>query len=233
MKKICCAILVIIFIFSGCSENKNNAIPQASSKSINKILLAELKDQNISIYSEKTDQYGSFIDLLLNIKGKSKSMHWTNINSPSFYPALFYKDINGDGKNELIIVLTTAEGTGVYIQQIHVLDPDNFSEFKVESPLDFIKKNVEAKVLSNGVQITMNNSTIFIDKTKIVSDPKQWFSDVSYSNHIKFNIENNSLIADVGVQVSPSAYVGKIVAEYHYVDGTYTITKITFKPQVD
>lgn len=55
------------------------------------------------------------------------------MTNPSFYPQLSVIDLDADGEDEMVIVLTKATGTGVHDSEVHVLKSD-FTEITVSDP---------------------------------------------------------------------------------------------------
>jgi hypothetical protein len=78
---------------------------------------------------------------ILEIKGKSKIFNWDNVNNPLYYPKLLYKDINKDGKKELIVV-NTIDKYSELKQVAHVINIFNFKEVPSKISLDCIFRRI-------------------------------------------------------------------------------------------
>ena len=98
-----------------------------------------------------------FSDMTLSISGKTKSFPWKAYGEAAFLPRLGYADVDGDGRSELIVNLCEGEGTGTSLWEIHVINPEDFSEITVQNPLDAIKNRVVALINESGVKITIDN----------------------------------------------------------------------------
>jgi len=124
---------------------------------------------------------GMFSDMTLSIDGKTKRFPWKTYGEPAFLPELSYADVDGDGRNELIVILCESEGTGTLVEEIHVLNPENFSEITVQSPLAALENRVVSKIDENDVQITIDNQNalVFPEKeiTAKVAEKKSWFAN--------------------------------------------------------
>ncbi|MDW0114815.1 hypothetical protein QT711_16585 [Sporosarcina saromensis] len=76
---------------------------------------------------------------------------WINVSNESYWPQLIYRDINQDGEKELIIILTKGYGTGIILQDVHVLHNtetnfgDVYREMIVDNLLAILLKNVKTK----------------------------------------------------------------------------------------
>ncbi len=51
----------------------------------------------------------------MQIANIERYFRWENITNKTFIPKLILSDLNKDGKEELIVILTIGYGTGVFI----------------------------------------------------------------------------------------------------------------------
>ncbi|MFZ3589919.1 hypothetical protein ACOI1C_11720 [Bacillus sp. DJP31] len=197
-------------------------------------IVGSVPDANISLYaSEKEGNLGEF---KLHANGDSQFFpSWKNVSNPTYRPNLFYSDINQDGKNELIIVLTTGYGTGIILQEVHVLQKiktnmgEIFKEVLVDNPMAIILKNVQTKLTKSEAIINTLNKKTIIKLDKLGIKPDQLFSDISMKNLIEYDIVNNKLTAIIGAQISPvGGYIGSFHITYTFKDKMYQVKKIEF-----
>lgn len=76
------------------------------------------------------------------INGETKTFNWINVTNPSFYPQISVIDLDSDGENEIVIVLTKATGIGIHNSEVHVLKSD-FTELSVSDPKEFVLNNIK------------------------------------------------------------------------------------------
>jgi beta-lactamase regulating signal transducer with metallopeptidase domain len=175
---------------------------------------------------------GMFSDMTLSIDGKTKRFPWKTYGEPAFLPELSYADVDGDGRNELIVILCESEGTGALVEEIHVLNPEDFSEITVQSPLAALENRVVSKIDENGVQITIDNQNalIFPEKeiTAKVAEKKSWFANLATGSIIDYSMQGNNVIVKVAAQLSPAGFLGDFNLTYEYKDNQLKVSGVSF-----
>lgn len=209
-------------------EHTNSVYIKNEPKIISSLLEADAK-----LYPfQETD--GSYKGFILEIKGERKYFDWENMVNPTYAPKMLYDDINNDGKNELIVILTIGTGTGVHIEKTHVIDPDNFMEFEVVDPLDIISQNVDSSIIHEDGNVTTTviiNGQVFniiLDENYISNN--NWADKAFFRNIIKYSIEDSKLKAIVSAQVSPTVFVGDIIITYKLEDNKYVMDELNYIP---
>lgn len=193
-------------------EHTNSVYIKNEPKIISSLLEADAK-----LYPfQETD--GSYKGFILEIKGERKYFDWENTVNPTYAPKMLYDDINNDGKNELIIILTVATGTGVHIEEPHIITTDTFTEFIVESPQQIIIDNIKSEITDNkdyvNIQITVGDENFSIIKEK--AESVNWFSDVVFDNSRYYEIIDGHLTMSMGAQASPGMFIGEIKIIYAF-----------------
>jgi hypothetical protein len=175
---------------------------------------------------------GMFSDMTLSIDGKTKRFPWKTYGEPAFLPELSYADVDGDGRNELIVILCESEGTGTLVEEIHVLNPENFSEITVQSPLAALENRVVSKIDESGVQITIDNqnSLVFSEKeiTAKVAEKKSWFANLATGSVIDYSMQSNSVVVKVAAQLSHAGFLGDFNLTYEYKDNQLKVSGVSF-----
>ncbi len=181
-------------------------------------------------FEEINGMYDGFI---LEVQGKRQYFDWKNVSNPTFAPELLFNDINQDEEKDLIIILTNGTGTGVHTEDIHVLNPDTFSEIDVEDPADIVKQNVKTKIELNGdqaaIQIIIDDEETIIYKDK--EDAALWFDYVGFGSSYRYEVIDDKLMINIRAQVSPGMFVGEIQADYVLNEGKYKAETINFEGQ--
>lgn len=180
-------------------------------------IISNLLDADAKMYPfQETD--GSYKGFILEIKGERKYFDWENTVNPTYAPKMLYDDINNDGKNELIIILTVATGTGVHIEEPHIINTDTFTELIVENPQQIIVDNIKSEITDNkdyvNIQITVGDENVSIIKEK--TEAVNWFSNVVFDNSRQYEIIDGHLIMSMGAQVSPGMFIGEIKIIYAF-----------------
>lgn len=185
-------------------------------------VVATLKKAKAALYA--TEREGNLEKFRLVVDGETRWFpSWRNSSFPSFAPRFFFEDINQDGKEELVVILTTGHGTGVSITEPHVLQKtetnigDIYEEKLIDNPVAIINKNVKVKKISNDqVEITLG-------KKKIIDQIYKYFGD----EHINFSVYNNKLVAYMSGQLSPLPEGGLLIT-YQFKDNMYQFKKIKY-----
>lgn len=166
------------------NQDTNAAVDNSSEN--NKLLVAALKDEDISLYSigYGMESDTGFAQFLLNVKGKSKTFNWINIKNPLYYPKLLYKDINNDNQKELI-VLTTIYSGGELTQEVHVVNIADLSEMQPKVSIDSIVES------SQDYKDQVDNSAIMklMFPDKIFSEQNGVFTEKT-TYHLEYKIES-------------------------------------------
>lgn len=215
--------------YENTSMQKNVQLPESN------VVLASLPKDHIFIYGDKNDydKYGGYDGLYLSVKGVNKYYKWQNIGKDSFLPALYLKDMNGDGRKELVVILTTGEGTGVNQKAVHVINPENMTEADVINPLYIISKNVDTSIVhENGtvtITITVNGQKSVItlpeDYAQVWAEDKAVFGSI-----VTYEVDGAELKASVAAQISHTLFAGEVNITYTF-DGTrYVMDTIDFTP---
>ncbi len=197
--------------------------------------IASIPDEDIFLYPvESSKKDGLYKELILSINGVNKKFNWETIAKIEDSPELKYLDLNTDGKKELVILLSRGGGTGSVRETIHIVNPENFIEYKIENPVNIIKDNVRTKILSKKeMEIELNGN---IYNIKIDNVPKKLsgiypneISEIYYEDFIDYQIIDNTLSAIVGVEGDFLKYLGYIIIDYSFKDGEFKANKITFE----
>lgn len=194
-------------------------------------LLSELPNEKTYIYGDRQAySEGLYSGLYLIVNGKSSYFKWKSENF-SFAPRITYADLDGNGKNELVIILTEAEGTGVHKSAVHVLDPDSFKETPVENPLDIISQNAESSIVHISGKVTVSvvvNGQRF-EKVFNEDYSPSWIKDKpAFGSIVRYDVKGNTLKASVPVQISAAGFFGQIDISYAFYDNKYIMQEIKF-----
>ncbi|KOS63942.1 hypothetical protein [Lysinibacillus sp. FJAT-14222] len=195
---------------------------------------------DVTLYAKKIN--GVYTDFKINFQGGVLTRpYWINTTSPTWSPQIIYEDINKDGKNELIIILTKGTGTGILEREVHVFHIQNQRinkelvevpvEVLVDDPIAIALKKVKTELLPNKAIIRIGKKKYAIDTKPLKIDPEHLFPDIYFGNLINFEINDNQLIAKIGGQISPTGgSIGDIQIMYMFKDKMYQAKSIEFKP---
>lgn len=132
-------------------------------------LVASVPEEKIYLYALNEEEDKQILakmykGLILSINGKKQVFDWETISAISDLPQLNYVDLNGENKKKMAIILSRERGTGIMHQTIHIINPENFMEYKVKNPLAIIKDNVETQIISDReVKVKINGNVINVN----------------------------------------------------------------------
>lgn len=184
----------------------------ASSESMIEIASAD----DVRILANDDANSDVFKEIVVETKDSSKSFPWVNVMNPSYYPNVNLLDVDEDGKDEILIILTSGHGAGSQVQEIHVLNKEDLSELAVEDPLKAIESQISSTITkSNGnVHVLVELNGEKLDKTYQESDAGIWNERVAFGTIVNYEIQNNQLIANVPGAVSPAEFAITALVEY-------------------
>lgn len=196
-------------------------------------MIASIPEEEIYLYALNKNK-NMYKDLIVSMNGVKKVFDWETIEQIEDLPQLHYLDLNNDQKKELVIILSKGHGSGFSSKTIHIVNPENLTEYHIENPLDIIKNNVTTKIISETeVEIKIGETISNIKLKDIPFKMSKLFpekiSEISYENLIDYEISNHTIKAIVGVEGDYLKYIGNILIEYDFKDGIFKMKNISFK----
>lgn len=240
LKKIIIVAMLGVILLSGCGANDQSLSPPQIEESTPKesittldtstpnILLSETSDRKIAIYGvQDRAQKDIFSSLDVVINGATKRFTWNNVTNPSFYPQLSVIDLDADGEDEMVIVLTKATGTGVHDSEVHVLKSD-FTEITVSDPKKYVLSHIKVDLKADK---EIRQYTVSVDGRKhsfefSENDSNDWFEQPTVQNILRFEIKDSHLIAELPIQISTGHYLGEAIVRYALINGRFEPSEI-------
>lgn len=243
MKKMVLVFLIgmIIILFQSHLFKVGFAVTKDEAKMTEHEEIAKSEKGDIILCAAKINVNDVYTNFKIDFKGVIMSRpFWINTTSPAWPPEIIYEDINGDGKKELIIILTRGTGTGIIEREVHVFHIQNQQlgkmllevpvEMLVDDPIATVLKNVKTEISPNTAIVIIGDKKYAIDIKSLGIQAEVLFSDIYFGNIINFEIKDNQLVAKVGGIISPSGYIGSIQITYMFKDKMYQAKSIEFKP---
>jgi ferredoxin-fold anticodon binding domain-containing protein len=152
-------------------------------------------------------------------------------------PRVFYTDVTGDGKEEAVIILNKGKGTGLSIDELHVLNSEDLSEIKVRNFEDIVADQIETHVAKN------DDDTLAI-KVKTQGkehdfifdyDPSPNYNqdELAFGGVVYYELENQKIISRIGASVGISpTYVCDfhIIYKFDNEKNEFIVDQIEFVP---
>lgn len=149
-KEISVLMLVACVLLSGCGSDKSAQISLEStsnSAESNMNFVVASKDQKVKLYANKEEGTG-YLGVKLDVNGVTKEFDWS-FTSTGSKPVVLYTDLTGDGEEEAVVIIQTGKGTQLDNYDMHVLNPKDLSEIKVQDFEDVVVKNIKSEVSKN------------------------------------------------------------------------------------
>lgn len=190
--------------------------------------IAELEGERIAVYGTK-NELGDYHQLTLKLGDTAVSVPGTNVANPTYAPLLYKQDLNKDGSEEVIIILTEGYGTGVYVSKAQVINADG-SVAHVEDALTVFLKSLAANRTDQGMQLLVNNHQEMLISS---ADGVSLYDNPVVGSIITYGVDEEGLFATAPIEVAPGQYAGELQVRYEALNGLYQASKVTFTPLED
>ncbi|KKO53656.1 stalk domain-containing protein [Paenibacillus sp. DMB20] len=216
---------------TGASIQRDDEAVMVNTKGKRALAVADNR-QDVKLYGLNENQ-GIYQGLVLEVSGQRQRYPWKTPVSWKESPELIVKDLNGDGKPEVVILLNQGSGTGVHAQDVHVVNPADFTEIPVEPVEETIKNRVFGEIQRAGGVLKVSVDTKESKVTLNIPDPDQDRTDqtsVGFGAVVYHAVENNRLVARLGGNISFSEFVGDLEIVYGYKNGRFEAEEVRFVP---
>lgn len=140
-------LLVSAVLFSGCASEEprttvqrpsepstNHEVttqqPEQEKQGTNEIITWSSENNEVKLAPVKVTDYG-YEGVTVAVNDVTKEFDWSFHSLDD--PQVFYTDVTGDGNEEAIIIFNIGKGTGLSLNEVHVLNSKDLAEIKVQS----------------------------------------------------------------------------------------------------
>ena len=249
-----CAVLIINLSGCGIQNDKNRDdmnfgdTPKevsseeratVSEEKPSRELLASIEDEDIYLYMAYP-QYAPG-GVVLSYKGRETLFDWMAMTPRGILPTMKYYDFDNDGDKELAITLYIGSGTGVSIEDLHILEIDNsklpvyedyyLNGFDASIWLGEIIE-IKGKVDEENVIISLNSSEYTVKSGE--NDESGQLVDIHIGQSVSFEFDGNRIKTTIGVGFEyenwvPLAYCARIDATVVYCEGGFLVEDYSLK----
>ncbi len=193
-------------------------------------LLASIPDKDIWLYDDKE----SGRNAVLKQGGRVQVFQWWMLSPQYHLPRLYLSDIDNDGTEELICILHSFTGTGVSIQELHILEMENDGYYRdvVFSDSDYctqLEQLVSCEYNREANQFLITDSL----GTRTLPD-EHWehtFLDVAWGNWVYYEYDplHNEMMMHLGMggqyeKAAPPQWIADVEARLTYDGRVFTIS---------
>ncbi|WP_127538043.1 hypothetical protein [Paenibacillus illinoisensis] len=194
------------------------------------------ENENVRLYPMKLEGSGYIYNgMVLEVNGKTQEFSKWQGEGGSYKPEVHELDLNGDGKKEIIVLFTAGHGTGIYLGQAHIIDPDTLEEMKMQSLDDIVKQHVHSKVSVAPGQVTINVTVDGVHAEPSLMEEET--SDGVYNGELKFggvvyySVENGKLVVSASGAYGMGLYDGDLNFAYDYKDGEWQAVELEYSTE--
>ncbi|MFS0727997.1 DUF4850 domain-containing protein [Paenibacillus sp. 1P07SE] len=189
-------------------------------------------DGDVKLYGlEKRD--GMHLGYHLELEGRGAVFDWKGMIDVTGEPQMVAEDINGDGRAEIVVATTLGRGTGVSIQEVHVVNPVTLEEVAVEDPVAAMEGAMDSRIEVEDDRTYVywslpgEDGTLEIDYE--VGYPNE---EMLFGSHVSFGVKNGRLTASVVGSIAINEFTGNFVLDYRYDGEGYVVDRISYDPQI-
>ncbi|MEK3739167.1 MULTISPECIES: copper amine oxidase N-terminal domain-containing protein [Paenibacillus] len=125
------------------------------------LAIATENDQ-VKLYTALKDG-GTYEGFVVEVNGNKHTFDWETPRLLSYPPEIHYADIDQDGQEEVVVILWLGTGTGMSMQELHVIKPNPWEEVTVPSADKAASALVTSKISNEKgdalIQIQVKGST--------------------------------------------------------------------------
>ena len=212
-------------------------------------LISAIFDRGIYLYGIKSDGVALYV---------GDSVHyydWSYLTPRFILPRLQVCDYDADGKEELSVILYVGSGTGVSVENLHIVEiseaqtlpgeqsdnpnPEYFKDYMFSDYDSQLNNAIGFKTFTKAGELMGEITT----HTKIYTISLKDFQskdygkindDIVFGNIVRFNSENNKLTAEFTVGITcqsfaPPIYIRVIYADVDYSEGKFELKNFRFE----
>jgi len=197
-------------------------------------LIAAIPEKNIYLYAVKPQ------GVILYVNGIKHTYDWINITPRFILPKMYYGDFNLDGNYEIVVIPYVGSGTGVSIEELHIIDAKNFTDthFESQSYITQLDNIVKLKTYENSgeiyadIDIEQQTYSAKVISKKDVGDGSVE-QNAYFGNIVRFNVVDGKIKAEfvLGMSVKPSVslyYIGNVNSDVVYTDNKLILKNARF-----
>ncbi|MFD1773216.1 copper amine oxidase N-terminal domain-containing protein [Paenibacillus rhizophilus] len=179
-----------------------------------------------------SENKGEYVGVTMEWNGMLKSFPlWRNPSNVGSPPRLLAQDISGDGRREAIILLNAGSGTGVYLEDPHVVDSRTFKEIRIQDPLEAVRQRLVSSVDRQGkdtvIRVTADGTVRERHLDKQESDGESP-SRLTFGSIIKYEVRGGRLVTVLAGAAGIENFLGEAVVTYALKNGAYTAESVSF-----
>lgn len=189
-------------------------------------LLASNTARGVYVYGKKLDSAQYFNQILVKTKTSQKQFNWT---ATARSPVLTFADVTGSGEENIVIIFITAYGTGLLKSDVHIVNMSLTREIPVDDPVTAAQRLITSRIEGQEIVFRAGGKEYRVRPIVGAGGIQGEYKNLEYGNVVTYRVEGNRLIATVGVQTNPFAFLGEFTLVYSYRGGRLVPQVMNFK----
>ncbi len=200
--------------------------------------LAAVSSGKVKLYAARKEG-STYKGFILEVNGKKHSFQWEAPRQVSYPPELYYADVDGDGKPEATVIFNLGTGTGMSLEEVHVVKPEAWQELAVPAA-----EKAAAAVVSS--RISLDQKDVLLQLEVAGSSPSKYTfrlpdragdggldhfgtqAGIGAVTHYK--VVNGKLKAETSVNAGIGESMGTLMLDYKAGSGGMVLDTIRFEP---
>ena len=189
---------------------------------------------DVRLYAAGADQERIYQGLVLEAGNQRKRFDWETPVSWKEAPQLYAEDVTGDSEPEAIVLLNQGSGTGIHIQEAHVIRLSDFKEIPIQPFEEIISEQVQTSLRYDQGMLHIR---VVVEGSEPVEltlpDPDKYFGQVEsvgFGAVIHHQVKDHKLSVSLGGAISMAQFVGELMINYVYRDGRFEAESLQFTP---
>ncbi|MFB9278103.1 hypothetical protein [Cohnella cellulosilytica] len=174
-------------------------------------LLASVPERDISLFAEENG-------VVLQAGGKSREYEWSYMTPQAIGPELCVRDFDGDGADELAVILHIGSGTGVAVSELHLVELDDLQDYPLSE--DEYRPRIERAIAE--LKASSAIPAAFAEE------------NILFGSWISYDADGDELRARIGLGLSGQdqpalTHIGDLLADVQFRAGKYELTGFEFE----
>lgn len=173
--------------------------------------------------------------MILEVNGQTREFSKWQGEGGSYKPEVHELDLNGDGKKEIIVLFTAGHGTGIYLGQAHIIDPDTLEEMNMQPLDEVVKQHIQSKVnVTPGkvnIEVALDGVKLEPSQIEEETDGIAYHDELQFGDVVYYSVENGKLEVTASGAYGPAGYDGDLTFAYAYQDGEWKAENVEYRTE--
>jgi len=168
---------------------------------------------------------GQYTGFILSVKGKDIS--FTGVcNLYNVSDKIIVSDVTGDDMPDICVVFTTASGTGVRLEEIHIFDGVTLEKYHISDIQSVLDEHVNSYSDDENYYIIADDIEYAVEKSRVPITPENTPDKAFFEFLRRYEVEEKAIVSVIPIQIGMFDFFGHIKISYAFKDNTFHADKI-------